>query len=123
MNKEFTDFENKLIGRVKAAAERLDSVDRIEDLSPKITIRRVKLSLEPRKVKPEEVKNIRHDFHVSQAVFAKLIGVSKRTLEKWEQGKSEVPGPAAVLLGDMIANPDHWKSKFSNMMVRTKQRS
>lgn len=120
MNKKFTDFENKLIGRVKAAAERLDCVDRIEDLSPKITIRRVKLSLEPRKVKPEEVKNVRDDFHVSQAVFAKLIGVSKRTLEKWEQGKSQVPGPAAVLLGDMIVNPDHWKSKFSNMMVRTK---
>ena len=123
MSKKLSDFETKLIGRVKAAADRLEKVESIEELSPKLTVRRVKLSLEPRKVSASEVKATRGLFNVSQAVFATLIGVPKRTLEKWEQDVVPVPGLAAVLLGDMLAHPDHWQKQFSKMMVKTKQPS
>ncbi|XZE35340.1 helix-turn-helix domain-containing protein [Pirellulaceae bacterium SH501] len=116
MNEKLTDFENKLISRLKAADERLAKADSVEGLSPELTMRRVKLQLEPRSVTANEVKAIRNMFSASQSVFAALIQVPKRTLEKWEQGISEVPGPVAVLLGDMLANPGHWEKQFHRLM-------
>lgn len=119
MNNNLSDFDNKLIGRLKTADTRLAKVQCIEELAPELTMRRVKLELEPRSVTATEVKAIRKIFSVSQAVFAALIQVPKRTLEKWEQGTNEVPGPAAVLLGDMLANPDHWQRQFQSLMSRS----
>jgi putative transcriptional regulator len=43
---------------------------------------------------------------LSQADFASAIGVSKRTLENWEQGRAEPTGPAKVLLGLVAKYPD-----------------
>lgn len=43
---------------------------------------------------------------LSQAEFAKALGVSKRTLENWEQGKAEPTGPARVLLNLVAKYPD-----------------
>ena len=37
---------------------------------------------------------------LSQRVFAKLVGVSVKTLQNWEQGRRQPSGPAAVLLTD-----------------------
>lgn len=43
---------------------------------------------------------------MSQAEFAAALGVSKRTLENWEQGRAEPSGPARVLLGLVERYPD-----------------
>ena len=45
-----------------------------------------------------EVKSIRRDAGVSQAAFAKCLGVSKKTVEKWESGDNIPSGPASRLL-------------------------
>jgi putative transcriptional regulator len=45
-----------------------------------------------------EVKAIREKTGLSQSRFALLIGVSKRTLENWEQGRRHPTGPAKALL-------------------------
>jgi len=119
MNKELTNFEKRLVGRVKAAAERLSTVKSTEELSPILTVRRVKLELKPRCISGKEIKAIRKVFNVSQAIFALLVQVPKRTLENWEQGVSDVPGPAAVLFGDMLAHPEHWNKQFMLLMKRT----
>src|SRR5437764_6965146 len=42
-----------------------------------------------------EVKAIRERTGLSQTRFAQLIGVSKCTLENWEQGRHRPTGPAA----------------------------
>jgi len=44
------------------------------------------------------VKNLRSDLNMTQNVFADLLGVTKKTIEKWEQGKNPVKGPSAILL-------------------------
>ena len=54
-----TDFEKKLLGRLKSATARLESAKSIDDLSPRLTVRRVVLDLEPRSVNGEEIKSIR----------------------------------------------------------------
>jgi putative transcriptional regulator len=43
---------------------------------------------------------------LSQAKFAKLIGVSMRTLQEWEQGRKRPSGPAAALLRIVARHPD-----------------
>jgi len=43
---------------------------------------------------------------LSQAQFARLIGVSLRTLQEWEQGRKRPSGPASVLLKIVASNPE-----------------
>jgi len=43
---------------------------------------------------------------LSQAEFAAALGVSRRTLENWEQGRAEPTGPAKVLLNLVVSYPD-----------------
>ena len=45
-----------------------------------------------------EIKNIRLKTGISQAIFAKCFGVSKKTVEAWEEGINVPSGPAARLL-------------------------
>lgn len=54
-----------------------------------------------------EVKAIRKKTGLSQNSFAILIGVSKRTLENWEQGRRHPTGPAKALLRILEADPEH----------------
>jgi len=53
-----------------------------------------------------EVKAIREKTGLSQAHFAMLIGVSKRTLENWEQGRRHPTGPAKALLRILDADTE-----------------
>ncbi len=54
-----------------------------------------------------EVKAIRDRLGVSQEKFANLLGVSKRTVENWEQGRRHPTGPARSLLRIVEADPAH----------------
>lgn len=44
------------------------------------------------------VTEARHKLELSQAEFAKLLGVSVRTLQDWEQGRREPSGAARALI-------------------------
>jgi len=52
-----------------------------------------------------EVKAIREKTGLSQSQFAALIGVSKRTLENWEQERRHPTGPARALLKIVEVDP------------------
>ena len=54
---------------------------------------------------PLEVRRIRKKLQVSQSQFAMMIGVSKATLQNWEQGRREPDGPAKALLRIVDKNP------------------
>lgn len=54
-----------------------------------------------------QVKVIRKKAGLTQARFALLMGVSKRTLENWEQGRRHPTGPAKALLRILEADPKH----------------
>ena len=55
--------------------------------------------------KVPEVRKIREQTGLSQTQFARLIGVSKRTLENWEQGRRNPTGPARALLKIVESDP------------------
>ncbi|GHT94495.1 transcriptional regulator [Betaproteobacteria bacterium] len=63
------------------------------------------------KIEAPDVKALREATHVSQTEFARLIGVSRRTLENWEQHRSNPSGPARALLKIVAANPKAGTSK------------
>lgn len=54
-----------------------------------------------------EAKAIRDRLGVSQENFAILLGVSKRTVENWEQGRRYPTGAARSLLKIVEADPIH----------------
>ena len=52
-----------------------------------------------------DVKQIREKLDLSQSEFARLIKVSVRTLQNWEQGNRQPTGPAEVLLELVSKSP------------------
>ena len=52
-----------------------------------------------------DVQAIRKSANISQAQFAKLIGVNLRTLQNWEQRRTRPTGPALALLKIVAFNP------------------
>ena len=57
------------------------------------------------KVREPNVRTIRRKSGLSQSLFASFIGVSLRTLQNWEQGRTRPTGPARALLRIVEKNP------------------
>ena len=57
----------------------------------------------------DRIRQIRKELHVTQKVFADIIGVSKKTIEAWECGKNIPHGPAQRMLEIMDKNHDALK--------------
>jgi putative transcriptional regulator len=49
-----------------------------------------------------DIKCIREKLHMSQTIFAAYFGISRRTLQEWEQGRRQPAGSACTLL--MVIN-------------------
>ncbi|OGT78254.1 MAG: transcriptional regulator [Gammaproteobacteria bacterium RIFCSPLOWO2_02_FULL_56_15] len=51
-----------------------------------------------RPMQPAEIRALRRREHVSQAVFAMHLNVSKGVISQWERGKKHPAGPSLKLL-------------------------
>jgi len=47
---------------------------------------------------PEKIRNLREKNGWTQKDLASRCGVSHRTVENWEQGRTAISGPALVIL-------------------------
>ena len=54
---------------------------------------------------PEQIKELRASSGMTQKTFAACIGVSSKSIEAWEGGRSRPDGAARRLLGLMKAHP------------------
>lgn len=73
----------------------------------KITLRtHVVEELPPLAVSGSRIRATRRKLGLSRAVFARRLRVSMRTLENWEQGRSEPNAQAAALILMVGAFPD-----------------
>lgn len=59
------------------------------------------------------VKSFRKEHHLTQAALANVLGVTKKAIEKWEQGVNNVNGSSAVLLKLLQNNPDLIQQLYS----------
>jgi putative transcriptional regulator len=57
-------------------------------------------------VAPPDVKALREQIGLSQSEFARLMRVSIKTLQNWEQHRRNPTGPAAALLKIVLTAPD-----------------
>jgi len=54
--------------------------------------------------KGKEIKKIRDKLQLTQVLFANICGVSKKTVEAWENGKNTPRGPAQRMLDILNKN-------------------
>jgi putative transcriptional regulator len=69
-------------------------------------IREIKRGAHGRVINVPSVSAIREQTGLSQADFARLLGVSVRTLQEWEQGRRAPSGAARTLLLIAAKNPN-----------------
>jgi putative transcriptional regulator len=96
--------EDGLIASLTNLRNNLRAGKRLEE---RYTMRTVDLILEPHDYGPEEVKATRERLNASQAVFARLLGVSPKTVQSWEQGLAP-PAMARRLLDVINEDTDRW---------------
>jgi len=53
-----------------------------------------------------DVRLIRNRYHLSQKMFAELLGISVKTLQNWEQHRRSPHGPALRLLQVAAIHPE-----------------
>lgn len=54
---------------------------------------------------PSEIRQIRLDANMTQAIFAACLGVTSKAIEGWEGGRAHPNGAVRRLLGLMRDNP------------------
>ena len=70
-------------------------------------IHQLKRGQHGRVINVPSVSSIRERTGLSQAQFARLLGVSVRTLQEWEQGRRAPSGAARTLLQVAAKNPQN----------------
>lgn len=58
-------------------------------------------------VTPEDIKRIRKKLQLTQKEFAKLIGSSKPTVERWESSDNNITGPVVLLIRMLGEKPEY----------------
>jgi putative transcriptional regulator len=58
------------------------------------------------RISPDSIAAVRSRLGLSQAQFARAIGISLDTLQNWEQGRRQPTGPAKVLLKVAAKHPE-----------------
>lgn len=75
----------------------------------KSAVKRVVVIAPPPMYTGSEIRSIRMAMNISQQAFANLLGVSKKTIEAWESGKSCPIGPARRLLALLQKDSVHMR--------------
>ena len=95
--------------KTKLGQELLEGMREILDHQDgKITLRASELEMlaPPPEVSAKDVAKIRsQNLHMSQGAFAKLLGVSVRVIQSWEQGDKKPSGAARRLLQVAARDP------------------
>lgn len=61
----------------------------------------------PKTISSEGIKSLRKKLNMTQKEFAALLGVSKPTVERWEQGGKGVSGVEAILFDIINEHPEY----------------
>ena len=77
----------------------------VEHARGKRELRTTALPCAPKKLSGREIAELRHRLRFSQAVFARYLNVSIKSVQAWEQGKREPDGAALKLLEIAEENP------------------
>ena len=68
-------------------------------------LRSTTLPRPPKVLLAKEIVKVRTDLNVSQAVFARYLNISPKTIQSWEQGHGKPNGASLKLLSIIKKNP------------------
>lgn len=68
-------------------------------------LRTTTLPRPPKELSAKEIVNVRIQLNVSQAVFARYLNISTKTVQSWEQGLGKPNGASLKLLSIAKKNP------------------
>jgi putative transcriptional regulator len=68
-------------------------------------LRTTTLPRPPKELSPKEIAQVRSQLNVSQAVFARYLNISAKTVQSWEQGQGKPSGASLKLLSIAKKNP------------------
>jgi DNA-binding transcriptional regulator YiaG len=69
--------------------------------------------------KPSQVRRVRAHLGLSQTLFARFLGASPVTVQKWEQGRRRVPRMAGRFLAEIQRDLPYWRNRCAQS-VRAK---
>jgi DNA-binding transcriptional regulator YiaG len=76
------------------------------------TCQTVTLNLKPTPYGRKQVKETRKVLRASQSVFARVLGVSVKTVRAWEQGFNTPSDMACRFMDEIRAKPEYWRSRM-----------
>lgn len=82
-----------------------------------ITMRTVALDMRVHAYSLRQVQHLRRSPNISQALFAKFLGVSIPTMQSWEQGTQKPSHLACRFLDEIAGSPDYWKQRLAHAML------
>ena len=98
---EKTDTDNEFFEELKAGLNAA-----IEHAQGKRKdLRTTTLPRPPKELSAKEIVNVRSQLNVSQAVFARYLNISTKTVQSWEQGHGKPNGASLKLLSIASKNP------------------
>ena len=68
-------------------------------------LRTTTLPRPPKELSAKEIAKLRSQLNVSQAVFARYLNISIKTVQSWEQGQGKPNGASLKLLSIAMKNP------------------
>ncbi len=94
--------------RRKPLAERLKSglTEAVPFAKGELTLRTVEVPVPPPEIAAKEVTSLRVKIGMSQAVFARVLNVSTKTVQSWEQGERKPSHAALRMLQVFRENPN-----------------
>jgi putative transcriptional regulator len=110
-----TGRETSAGARILAAIEEATDLLRNEGLgSKRLTVRTYKTAPTPRAYQAGDVKRVREQLGVSQAVLAAFLGVNINTVRSWEQGKRPPQPIACRFLAELESAPEYWRQRIAH---------
>lgn len=111
-----TSIGRQAVQRLRRFTEALQNG---EPITERFTCRKIILDLKPQAYDPELVKETRKLLNLSQALFAKFLGVSRKTVQAWEQGVMEPRDMACRFMDEIRLDPEYWRRRVSDAIRKT----
>jgi len=104
---------------VSAFNEAIDAMRSGEPLEKRFSVRTYKLTFGNLGYGPADVRRVRALLGMSQAFFARFLGVDPNTIRSWEQGRRPPSPIARRFMGEIEENPAYWQQRVARSVVES----
>ena len=87
-----------------------------------LDISRVEVTLTDIKIDKDFVKRFKEKYSMSSIILANIFGVTKKTVEKWENGEKSISGSSAVLFKVLDDNPEILSQLYTVKVVESQSK-